>query len=653
MSRKLIQIAVLAALAGFSSFALADPPAMVGRISAVQGQVTLVGDDEPMAASLNWPVTGASHLTTASGARTEFRVGSTAVRLDGDSDLEIIDLDDDLLHLRLNYGSVSIRVRSPELLRDFELSTPQARITLLEPGLLRVDAERVTDTSQISMLAGSARVDGAGSSVTVSPGRHVDVSSVDVSTSVARRDGFDVWSDERDRAAEAVVSSRFVSTGMTGYEELDRNGSWTESVEYGALWTPRTVAIDWAPYRDGRWIWLAPWGWTWVDNAPWGYAPSHYGRWVMVERRWCWAPGRPAGRPVWAPALVGWVGGDGFVRDHRPGLGWFPLSPRERYVPAYQVSIDYERRMSWTHNGKSFEPRTVVPGQVVRRDGLTVLPRDQFEGRHRTVQVPRGQQVIPAASLAATAAPVAPPQPSIARTLDTNRRGWQERDHDGRPDRPVRVLTAPSVPQPAAPLQPGRTQTTTTLAPGQFGHPDAPPQTIQPGDVRIDVRPYGRPGQTPGQAPGQMPGTPHVQQANPVLAPTPTIQQANPPITVTPNIQRANPPITAAPIAAPTVPTPFPANRERDDSRRPYRQQEERRPVQQPQQQIQPQPQQQIQLQPQQPAPQVMQPQRQQPQAQPQAQPQQQQRDNRDKQQDRRKEEGNKDRGDNRHQNRE
>lgn len=650
MSRKLIQIAVLAALAGFSSFALADPPAMVGRISAVQGQVTLVGDDEPMAASLNWPVTGASHLTTASGGRTEFRVGSTAVRLDGDSDLEIIDLDDDLLHLRLNYGSVSIRVRSPELLRDFELSTPQARITLLEPGLLRVDAERVADTSQISVLAGSARVDGAGSSVTVSPGRHVDVSSVDVSTSVARRDGFDLWSDERDRAAEAVVSSRFVSTGMTGYEELDRNGSWTENVEYGALWTPRNVAIDWAPYRDGRWIWLAPWGWTWVDNAPWGYAPSHYGRWVMVDRRWCWAPGRPAGRPVWAPALVGWVGGEHFARDHRPGLGWFPLSPRERYVPTYRVSSDVERRLSWTYNGKPFEPRTSVPGQVERRDGLTVLPRDQFEGRHRSVQVPRGQQVIPAAGLAASAAPVAPPQPSAARTLDTNRQGWQDRDRDGRPDRPVRVLTAPSVPQAVSPqVQPGRRSS--TLAPGQFGQPDAPAQTIQPGDVRIDVRPYGRPGQTPGQTPGQAPAS-----GTPVM-PAPHVQQANPIIQVTPNIQHANPPITAAPVAAPSVPTPFPANRERydrerDDSRRPYRQQEERRPVPQPQQQIPQQIPQQPLQQLQQQAPQQ---QRQQPQAQPQVQPQQ-ARENRDaghdKQQERRKEEG-KDRGDNRHQNRE
>ena len=623
MGRKLIHFIMLAALVGASAYALADPPATVGRISAVHGQVTLVGDDEPVAAALNWPVTGASHLTTASGARTEFRVGSTAVRLDGDSDLEITDMDDDLLRLRLNYGSISIRVRSPELLRDFELNTPQARITLLEPGLLRVDVERVADTSQVSVLAGSARVDGAGSSLTVGPGRHVDVGSADINTSVARRDGFDIWSDERDRAAEVVVSTRFVSSGITGYEELDRNGSWTDNVEYGALWTPRNVAADWAPYRDGRWIWLAPWGWTWVDNAPWGYAPSHYGRWVVVNRRWCWAPGRPAGRPVWAPALVGWVGGDGFSRDHRPGLGWFPLSPRERYVPSYRVSSEHERRLGWTHNGKPFEPRALPPGQFDhRRDGLTVLPRDQFEGRHRSVQVPRGPQVIPAPGQAATATTVAPPQPAVARVLDTNtnRRGWQDRDHDGRPDRPGRVLTAPST-----------------------------PQTIQPGDMRIELRPHGRPGQAPNQ---------------PVM-PAPHILQANPVITATPNIQQANPPITAAPVAAPTVPTPFPAgrdrndreryerdSRDRDDGRRQYRQQEERRQIQQPQPAQQPQPVQQPRPQP----PVQPQPQPQPPRAvvapQAQPQPQQNRESGHDKQQERRKEES-RDRNDNnRNQNR-
>ncbi|NGZ83324.1 FecR domain-containing protein [Duganella aceris] len=502
MNRKIIHFCLLAALAGASAWALADPPAVVGRISSVQGQVTLVGDDEPVAVSLNWPVTADNHINTATGGRTEFRVGSTAVRVDGDSDLEITGMDDDLLRLRLNYGSVSIHIRSPELLRDFELTTPQARITMIEPGVLRVDADRVADTSQISVLAGTARVDGAGSSVTVNTGRHVDVTSEDVRTNVARRDGFDIWAEERDRQDQTATATRFVSSGMTGYEELDRNGSWSEDAEYGTLWTPRNVAADWAPYRDGRWIWLAPWGWTWVDNAPWGYAPSHYGRWVMVNRRWGWAPGRPAGRPVWAPALVGWVGGDGFAHNnHGPGLGWFPLSPRERFVPGYRVSSDYERRMTWTHNGKPFTPRGNDRDE--RRDGLTVLPRSQFEGR-RSVQVNRGQPFIPTGNQVRNVAPVAPPQPSApGRVLGTNR----DRDGDGRPDRferndrndrndrPGRVITAPSQPVTVSAQPPGRQQPLTTLAPGQFGGRDAPAQTINPNDVRVDVRPRFNPQQ--------------------------------------------------------------------------------------------------------------------------------------------------------------
>jgi hypothetical protein len=511
MSRKkIIHFVLLAALAGVSAWALADPPAVVGRISSVQGQVTLVGDDEPVAASLNWPVTAASHINTATGGRTEFRVGSTAVRVDGDSDLEITEMDDDLLRLRLNYGSISIRIRSPELLRDFELTTPQARITMIEPGVLRVDADRVADTSQISVLAGTARVDGAGSSVTVNNGRHVDVTSQDVRTSVARRDGFDVWAEDRDRLDQSTTATRFVSSGMTGYEELDRNGSWIEDAEYGTLWTPRNVAVDWAPYRDGRWIWLAPWGWTWVDNAPWGYAPSHYGRWVVVNRRWCWAPGRPAGRPVWAPALVGWVGGDGFTHNRRPGLGWFPLSPRERYVPGYKVSSDYEKRMTWTHNGKPYRPRVDDHHNFSeRRDGMTVLPREQFEGR-RTVQVNRGQQVIPTSNQVKNVAPVAPPQPAVPnRVINTNRD--RDRDNDGRPDRferndrndrPGRVITAPSQPVNVPAQQPGRQQTTTTLAPAQVGRPDAPAQTINPNDVRVDLRPRFNPQQHQPSGPG-------------------------------------------------------------------------------------------------------------------------------------------------------
>src|SRR5471032_2412874 len=141
MRRTIIQTVITATLMAGSAWALADDlPGMVGRISSVQGQVTLVGDGDPVAVGLNWPVTSANHINTARGARAEFRVGSTAIRIDGDSDLEVLQLDDDHLQLRLNYGSASVHIKYPDAARGFELTTPEARVTMLEPGTLRVDA---------------------------------------------------------------------------------------------------------------------------------------------------------------------------------------------------------------------------------------------------------------------------------------------------------------------------------------------------------------------------------------------------------------------------------------------------------------------------------------------------------------------------------
>jgi len=54
---------------------------------------------------------------------------------------------------------------------------------------------------------------------------------------------------------------------------------------YGSVWYPN-VPPGWAPYREGHWAWVEPWGWTWVDDAPWGFAPFHYGRWVNAGGRW-------------------------------------------------------------------------------------------------------------------------------------------------------------------------------------------------------------------------------------------------------------------------------------------------------------------------------------------------------------------------------
>jgi hypothetical protein len=435
MKRKIVQFLLLAALVAVSSFALADPPTRVGRVSVIEGQVTmLVNGEQETGNLLNWPVTNGNHITTAPGARAEFRVGSAAVRLDGDSDIEVLDLDEDSMRLRLNYGTASVRIRDPEMLGGFDLRTPQARIVMTEPGTVRVDTERAPDTTVVSILAGAAQVEGGGAYSSGRAGKRIEVRGDELYTSLVVRDRFDDWVQSRDRRDEGLPASRYLPSDVTGWEELDQYGTWADNSEYGVLWTPRLVPSGWAPYRDGRWAWVDPWGWTWIDNAPWGYAPSHYGRWVVVNSRWCWAPGHVVGRAVWAPALVGWVGGSNWsvsVGSYRgPGVGWYPLSPRDRFVPAYRVTPVYENRFVWRHRSNDrWQERYQDRNHDGRRDGVTVLPRDQFE-RRRTIPVPtvpRGQ--TPDVRNVVQAPPPAP----------VNRPAWRDtradRNGDGRPDR--------------------------------------------------------------------------------------------------------------------------------------------------------------------------------------------------------------------------
>ena len=154
-------------------------------------------------------------------------------------------------------------------------------------------------------------------------------------------DQFDNWAYNRDNRYEHSRSAQYVSNDMVGYDDLDNNGDWRDDSSYGHVWFPH-VEVGWAPYREGHWDWIDPWGYTWIDDSSWGYAPFHYGRWVSVGDRWGWVAGPREERAVYAPALVVFVGGGGFGGN----VGWFPLGPREVYVPSYPVSREYVNRVN-------------------------------------------------------------------------------------------------------------------------------------------------------------------------------------------------------------------------------------------------------------------------------------------------------------------
>ncbi len=184
-----------------------------------------------------------------------------------------------------------------------------------------------------------------------------------VVSAAPNQDGFDEWCRVRNRRNDESVSARYVSPDVVGSEDLDAYGTWRTVPEYGSVWVPTVVRSDWAPYRYGHWIWVEPWGWTWMDDASWGYAPFHYGRWVYTGGYWGWAPGPYYGggwgRAWYAPALVTWFGGDnwgvgigfggGYGRGFGGGLGWCALGFGEPFYPSYGGSRGYFRNVNITN----------------------------------------------------------------------------------------------------------------------------------------------------------------------------------------------------------------------------------------------------------------------------------------------------------------
>ena len=338
-----------------------DPPSRVARLSNANGEVSFspAGTDDWVTAELNRPITTGDKLWTADGARAELHVGSAAIRLSGQTGFSFLNLDDQIMQMRLTEGTVYVSVRRLEGNESIEVDTPNLAFSILRPGRYRLNVNEAGDTTIINVRDGEGEVTGGGSSFTVHAGDQgyftgTDSLSADVQP-LPDQDDFDHWCSERDLREEHAVARRYVSEDVIGYEDLDDNGGWRPVPEYGTVWFPHTTIVGWAPYRYGHWAWVSPWGWTWVDDASWGFAPFHYGRWVFVGGAWGWVPAPPRAvgvvyvRPVYAPALVAWVGGPHFAAGVAVGggfgagvsVGWFPLGPREVFVPSYPVSRRY------------------------------------------------------------------------------------------------------------------------------------------------------------------------------------------------------------------------------------------------------------------------------------------------------------------------
>ena len=373
-TRRLTIAACLCGLFALGAFAQQDqdPSYRVARLNYIHGNVSMepAGVDDWVPAEANRPFTTGDYLYTDQGAQAELHLDVAVMRMGPQTSFGFLNLDDQTVQIKLSEGEMHFKIRNFGQNQVFEVDTPNAAVTLLQNGSYVVSVDPNGSTSFLTVREGQAQVTGSGHAFTVDQGSTVNLSGTDELgydvQDASQPDQFEDWSVQRDQhESQNTRSSRYLPPAVIGYEDLDDYGDWGSSGQYGNVWYPRDVQQGWAPYHNGHWAWIDPWGYTWVDDAPWGFAPFHYGRWAYISNRWGWCPGPisagyggPGGygggygvRPYYAPALVAFFGGSHFgvsigIGGGGGDLGWVPLGYGEVYRPPYAVSEGYFRQVN-------------------------------------------------------------------------------------------------------------------------------------------------------------------------------------------------------------------------------------------------------------------------------------------------------------------
>jgi hypothetical protein len=547
-----------------SASAYDDPPIRVARLNYVEGRVSFQpgGESDWGWATLNRPLTTGDSLWTGNSSRAEMHIGSTAIRVSGQTSVSFLNLDDRTVQIQLNSGTIDVRVRNLYPDDVFEVDTPNLAFTLLRHGDYRITVDPDGSFTTITLRDGQGQINGGGQAFLVDGGSQVQVSGTDYISydiyDLPGRDNFDQWSYNRELRENRSPSARYVSPELTGYEDLDQNGTWRTDRTYGPVWVPTHVSRDWAPYRDGHWAWVDPWGWTWVDDAPSGFVTSHYGRWAHMDNDgnggggWVWVPPHReanqdvyAQRPVYSPALVTFVGDSNSSRDfgNGGGVAWFALAPGEVYVPARQASPTYITNVNVTNTvvqqttitnvvNNNTQTTTYVNQSVV--GAVTAVPRATFVNAQPVAQA--AVKVAPSAVIAAPGVHTPPVAPVKASVMGANKES-----------------TASAAAVSAAPKPPDAVVTRPVVAKVA---PPPPPVAFAQKQQALQANP-GKPLDAKAEQTLRAATPPPIERVVKTAPPAPAVKPAEPaakkpqPATSLNTAQQVHPPVPGAPPAAP------------------------------------------------------------------------------------------------------
>jgi hypothetical protein len=486
-------------------------------------------------------------------------------------------------------------------------------------GLASTDVDVSPDGSQtvISVRYGAGEVTAGGQAYDLSNGYQYTFQGFDEvnygADPLPPHDDFDNWNLGRHTREDHALSARYVSREVIGYDDLDANGTWRVDPTYGPVWVPTGIAVGWAPYHTGHWAFVAPWGWTWVDDAPWGFAPFHYGRWAYMGGAWGWIPGPVAVvgvggprvgvvvgggwgvRPVYSPALVGFIGGGGFsasitIGGGVAGVAWVALGPSDVWVPGYHVSAAYMTNVNVSNstvvnrtqvtniytttvinNNTTVNVNRVVYANQAAPGAVTAVPQEAFQGGTRvaTASVKMTPEQISSPKVI-SAKPVAPTPQSVAGVARPA--AASARPPASLASHPVVTKMAPS----AHAIPVGHSAPLTATAYKPATKPNARPNTTKPGSQPVNAagaKPANVPANKPGNAMAAKPANPpsnkpgNAVEGRPANPPSnkPAGEDAQPPkkftpppshTTTSPEEKPSKPAVEEKPATPPNKPAP-------------------------------------------------------------------------------------------------
>jgi hypothetical protein len=583
------------------------------RVSYIHGEVAFwrPGAQDWAQAMVNMPLAPGDVLYAGPAGNVEIQIGARAfVRAAYGAQIGLDNQEPDFIQLRVTSGYAALDLRELAPGHTVELATPGAAFTVERTGYYHVEVQPDATVFRTHRGGAATVTVSGGSAIPLATNQQVAIIGTDSprveTTTAAALSEWDRWNYQRSDYLTQPASAQYLSPGVYGGEALDQYGSWRTVETYGTVWVPAGVGVGWSPYTTGRWIWDPRFGWTWLDDAPWGWAPYHHGRWVFISSYWAWAPGPIIVRPVYAPALVVFLGGPVLVGHP---LYWAPLGwgepvirwwGRPRFVgvawwggwggPRVVNNVVIRRTTTVNVTNITTYRHVHVTNAVVglpadrfgRETARPVRLRDDNEARRLTpVRGALDVRPVPASVTGgAGAATARPPDAVRARPVVTTRaprdvtpglreQGLPTAGPAAAPEPRQRIVPAPAraTPPPAATTGGARGPATGGRTTPEGGTPREPARGAD-----RQAAPPAAGGRAPAPAaPSMAPSTPSAPGATapPVTAPQPRTTPPAPAPSVTAPQPKAAPtapapsvttprPRTAPPAPAPSVTTPQP-----------------------------------------------------------------------------------------------